>query len=665
MPRTIQTVLTLKDRMSDKLQKIQSASGKTATQIQRQFAATGKKIQNIGKKVEGVGKSLTRNVTAPIVGIAGAAMKTGMDFDAQMSKVSAISGATGTDFDKLREKAREMGASTKFSATEAAEAMEYMAMAGWETEDMMGGIEGVLNLAAASGEDLGTTSDIVTDALTAFGLKAEDAGHFSDVLAAASSKANTNVSMMGETFKYVGTVAGGYGYTAEDVAESIGLMANAGLKSSQAGTALRSIMSRLATDAGASSKSLGALGTMQEKLGVQFYNSDGSMREFNDVIVDARAAWKGLNQEEQANIAKKIAGQNAQSGWLALMQASEEDVNKLHTAITDCDGSAAKMASTMQDNTAGALTILKSGLQEAAISINDSLAPAAKKVIGVVQNLTNKFNSLSQEKKDLIVKIALIAAAIGPVLIIVGKVIGFIGLIVGNLMNIIGVIAKVVGAIRRVIAVIKIVFAFLAANPIVLAIIAIIAVIAVIIRFRKEIAAALKAAGERVKAFVERVKEHFNNVVQAIREKIENIKVVLNVFKEAMSLIWSGIGSAIKNGISSAFNWITSKIDAIKGAMKSIGDKLPWNKGKGDTGNNATGTSYWRGGTTWVGEHGPELMTLPSGTKIHSNNDSKKMASSKPITLNVVIQGNVIGNEEFADHIAEKTCETLMIAMAN
>lgn len=205
----------------------------------------GEKLQNLGASVENVGKKFLP-VTAAVTGLGTAAEKTAADFDAEMSKVSAISGATGDDFDQLRAKAREMDAKTKFSASEAASAMEYMAMAGWKTSDMLGGIECIMNLAAASGEDLATTSDIVTDALTAFGLSASDSGHFADILAAASSNANTNVSMMGETFKYCAPIAGALGFSAEDTAEAIGLMANSGIKASQAGTSLRSIMNNLA-----------------------------------------------------------------------------------------------------------------------------------------------------------------------------------------------------------------------------------------------------------------------------------------------------------------------------------------------------------------------------------------------------------------------------------
>lgn len=305
-------------------------------------------------------------------------VKTGADFEAGMSQVAAISGATGDELERLTAKAEEMGASTKFTASESAEAFNYMAMAGWKTEDMLGGIDGILSLAAASGEDLATTSDIVTDAMTAFGLSADNAGHFADVLAAASSNANTNVSMMGETFKYVAPVAGAMSYSIEDTAEAIGLMANAGIKSTQAGTALRSIITRLSTDAGASKNSLGALGTLTEELGVQFYNADGSARDFGDVLNETREAWKGLTDEQQTSYGKTIAGTNALSGWLALMNAAPEDVEKLSGAIRDCDGAATDMSTTMMDNLQGDMTVMQSAVDGMKISLSKELEPVLR-----------------------------------------------------------------------------------------------------------------------------------------------------------------------------------------------------------------------------------------------------------------------------------------------
>ena len=279
-----------------------------------------------------------------------------------MSKVAAVSGATGSDLEALRDKAREMGEKTKFSASEAAEAMNYMAMAGWKTEDMLSGIEGVMNLAAASGEDLATTSDIVTDALTAFGLTAKDSGHFADILAAASSNANTNVSMMGETFKYCAPIAGALGFSAEDTAEAIGLMANAGIKGSQAGTSLRTIMNNLSGDVTICGSAIG-------EVTIATTNADGSMRDLSDILADCRTAFSGLSESEKAAAAESLVGKNAMSGFLALMNAGEADINKLSSAIDNCDGSAASMAETMNDNLAGQLQILKSQLEELATRV--------------------------------------------------------------------------------------------------------------------------------------------------------------------------------------------------------------------------------------------------------------------------------------------------------
>ena len=325
----------------------------------------GEKLQNIGSSVENVGKKFLP-VTAAVTGLGTAAVKTAADFDSEMSKVSAISGATGDDFDQLRAKAREMGAKTKFSASEAASAMEYMAMAGWKTSDMLNGIEGVMNLAAASGEDLATTSDIVTDALTAFGLSAADSGHFADILAAASSNANTNVSMMGETFKYCAPIAGALGFSAEDTAEAIGLMANSGIKASQAGTSLRTIMNNLSGEVTFAGKNIG-------EVTIATSNADGSMRSLNDILADCRVAFSGLTESEKASNAEALVGKNAMSGFLALMNSSETDINKLRGAIENCDGASESMAETMQDNLNGQLTILKSQLEELAISFGDGL----------------------------------------------------------------------------------------------------------------------------------------------------------------------------------------------------------------------------------------------------------------------------------------------------
>lgn len=358
-----------------------------------------KDLSSLGKTlVTGIASAVTAAGTA-LVGLGTYATKVGSDFEAAMSKVAAISGASGDELQSLTDKAKEMGAKTKFSASESAQAFQYMAMAGWKTNDMLDGIDGIMSLAAADGLDLATTSDIVTDALTAFGLKASDSGHFSDVLATAASNANTNVSMMGETFKYVAPVAGSLGIKAEDTAEAIGLMANAGIKSSMAGTTLRSILTRLSTDAGASSTSLGALGTLTEKLGVQFYNTDGTVRDLNDILDEARTAWQGLSKEEQANYGKTIAGQQGLAGLLALMNAGSGDIEKLRGSIDNCNGAADRMAATMLDNLKGDITILGSTAEGFGISFYESMNKAGEGTSimrGAVQEATEIMGDLTK-----------------------------------------------------------------------------------------------------------------------------------------------------------------------------------------------------------------------------------------------------------------------------
>ena len=382
------------------LKSLQEQAAVTNTTLAK-IDAVGEKLQTVGSQVEGVGKKFLP-VTAAVTGLGTAAVKTAADFDQEMSKVAAISGATGSDFDSLREKAREMGAKTKFSASEAASAMEYMAMAGWKTGDMLDGIEGIMNLAAASGEDLATTSDIVTDALTAFGLSAADSGHFADILAAASSNANTNVSMMGETFKYCAPIAGALGFSAEDTAEAIGLMANSGIKASQVGTSLRSIMNNLAGEVTFAGKNIG-------EVTIATSNADGSMRSLNDILADCRVAFSGLTESEKAANAESLVGKNAMSGFLALMNAGEGDIDKLRGAIENCDGSAESMAETMQDNLNGQLTILKSQLEELAISFGDLLMPTIRKIVSAVQAFVDKLNSMDDSTRETILKVAALA----------------------------------------------------------------------------------------------------------------------------------------------------------------------------------------------------------------------------------------------------------------
>lgn len=290
------------------------------------------------------------------------------NFEAAMSQVKAISGAPGEDFDKLTEKAKQMGATTKFTATEAAEGFNYMAMAGWKTQDMLDGIEGIMSLAAASGESLGTTSDIVTDALTAFGLKASDSGHFADVLAQASANANTNVGMLGESFKYVAPVAGAMKYSVEDVSLALGLMANASVKGSMAGTALKTALANMAAPTD-------NMAAAMEKYGISLTDSQGNMKSLKGVLDNLRGSLGGLSEAEQTAAASTIFGKEAMAGMLSIINASEADYNKLAEAVNNADGASQKMADTMLDNLKGAFTLLQSAADGVKLSLGERLKP--------------------------------------------------------------------------------------------------------------------------------------------------------------------------------------------------------------------------------------------------------------------------------------------------
>ena len=308
-----------------------------------------------------------------------------------MSQVKAVSGATGSEFDKLTAKAKEMGATTKFTATQSAEAFNYMAMAGWDSQQMLDGIEGILNLAAASGEDLGTTSDIVTDALTAFGLKASDAAHFSDVLAQSAASANTNVSMMGESFKYVAPIAGAMKYSVEDTSLALGLMANASVKGSMAGTSLKTALANMAAPTD-------KMATAMKKYGISLTDSNGNMKTLKGVLDNLRSSLGGLSETEKTAAASTIFGKEAMSGMLAIINATESDYNKLAESINNADGAASKMSDTMLDNLEGSITLLQSAMDGVKISFGERLSPYVR---GIADWLTEQMPEVEQGLNEM------------------------------------------------------------------------------------------------------------------------------------------------------------------------------------------------------------------------------------------------------------------------
>lgn len=397
-------------------------------------AALTKELSGAGISAAGVtaGNLIASGIMSALSGIGSFvadSITAGAEFEKAMSEVKAISGATGDEFIALEEKAKQMGATTKFTASESAEAFKYMAMAGWGTEEMLNGIEGIMNLAAASGVDLAQTSDIVTDALTAFGLKAEDATHFADVLAATSANANTNVDLMGETFKYVAPVAGAMGYSIEDVALAIGLMANSAVKGSMAGTSLRSLLTRLADPTKQTQEAMDALGvsltddegkmyTLGELLGNLRAGFQGggmdandfaaamaelqesydagtlSAEEYEEGVEKLSTAMYGVDAAQKAAFASDLAGKYGMAGMLSIVTAGAQDYNDLQAAIEGADGAAQEMADTMQDNLAGDMKILESAVEGAQIAIAEELTPTMRDFVQTGQEEISRFTEI-------------------------------------------------------------------------------------------------------------------------------------------------------------------------------------------------------------------------------------------------------------------------------
>lgn len=545
----------------EELRRLQQEATTTNTALSK-IDVAGQKMETVGNSIAGAGKKMM-GVTTVIGGVGVAAVKTAADFDSAMSQVAAVSGATGKDFDALRNKAREMGAKTKFSAIEAAEAMNYMAMAGWKTEDMLDGIEGVMNLAAASGEDLATTSDIVTDALTAFGLSAKDSGHFADILAAASSNANTNVSMMGETFKYCAPIAGALGFSAEDTAEAIGLMANAGIKSSQAGTALRTIMNNLAGDVKISGKAIG-------DITIATTNADGSMRDLSDILADCRSAFGNLTESEKAQAAESLVGKNAMSGFLALMNAGEGDIEKLSSAIDNCDGSAEKMATTMQDNLAGQLTILKSQLQELAISFGDILMPAIRSIVSKLQGFVDKLNGMDEGTKRTIVTIALLVASIGPLLVIIGTTISKIGVAMQGFVKLANGVSKLKVAIQGGTGVLGKLGAAL--GGVSAPVLAVVAVIAVLVAAFVHIWRTNEGFHDAIIGTWNRIKDTISGFCQGIVDRLNALGFQFTDIVDVLKTVWDGFCQILAPVFEGVFNHIANILSTVTGVITGILD---------------------------------------------------------------------------------------------
>ena len=499
---------------------------------------------------------------------AAATLEVGVNFDSQMSKVEAIAGATADEVERLRDKAKEMGQTTKFTATEAGEAFEYMAMAGWKTEDMLQGIEGIMNLAAASGAELGVTSDIVTDALTAFGYSAEDAGHFADILAAAATNSNTNVEMMGESFKYVAPLCGTLGYSAEDAAVALGLMANSGIKADMAGTSLRNLLQRLAKPTKESAAAMDVLGVslyddsgqmyslmevMQqlrfgmgevqipmdeftkqcEELDAALESGEMKQKDYDKALEELTQRAFGAGKAEQARYVAMLAGARGLSGIMAISNATEADFNSLTDAIYNCEGAAQDMATTMLDNLGGDMTLLKSKFEGVQLALYEKLEPTLRKGVEALSKLVDVLGWVVEHADGLGAAISGVATAVGLFMIIINKA------------AILAAFTKGLAAIKTALLGIQ---AVILANPIGLLISVIAGLVVAFIylwkhseKFRQfwinlweAMKLAVLTAAENISAWWNNLKENFMNGWTAIKDFFaqlwEGIKIIVSMF---------------------------------------------------------------------------------------------------------------------------------------
>lgn len=392
------------------------------TAVGTAMTSAGDKMKKIGKTSTDVGKKLSVGLTAPIVGVGIAAAKVGMDFEASMSKVQAISGATGNTFKQLNDQALQLGQDTAFSAKEAADGMENLASAGFDTTEIMQAMPGMLNLAASGGLAVADASDIASSALRGFGLAATQSGHVADVLADVSAKTNANVTDMGLALKYAAAPAHAMGLSIEEVSAAVGEMANVGIKGEQAGTTLRSSLVNLASPTKQAAK-------IMKDLGINAFDSHGKMLPFKDVIDNLAKSTANLSQEDKANALSTIFGKESLSGMLTLVSDGPTKLDTLTQSFKKSDGAAAAMAKTMQNNAKSSIEQMMGSLETAGIKMEQAFAPAITKVALEVQDLANAFSNLSPKTQDVILKLALGVAVIGPTLVGVGKLAAAVGVI--------------------------------------------------------------------------------------------------------------------------------------------------------------------------------------------------------------------------------------------
>lgn len=528
--------------MALKVGELYASFGIDASELDKALSGIEQKCSNLASSMTKTGAVMSAAITAPLVKVGKEIYEAGTSFYSQMSRVEAISGANATQMEALTAKAIEMGSTTSFTATEAGKALEYMAMAGWKSDEMLAGLAPIMDLAAASGEELDATSDIVTDALTAFGLTANDAAMFSDVLAAAATNSNTNVGMMGETFKYLAPVAGALGYTIQDTAVAIGLMANSGIKGSQAGTALRNVLTNMA-------KPTDTVQAAMDKLGVSLTDASGNVIPLNQVLTTLRGSFSQLSEAEKTQYATMLAGKYGMSGLLAIVNATDEEFQSLTDSINDAEGATSRMAATILDNAQGDVTIFKSAVEGLEITLWGLVDGPFRSIVQTATKWVDSFREMDSATQVAVLKVGALAAAIGPALIMGGRVVK----IVGKLIPLMHALASPVGIITGALALFA-VAAVDANNDIGKS----------FVRMSKKVGGSLKKVNAEIQGKMQTVSKRMPALCASIVEGVQNI---VPEFMDTALLAVTGMTDTISDNASNIAEIGKTIITSILGGI--------------------------------------------------------------------------------------------------
>ncbi len=544
----------------------------------------GENFKSVGSKLTSVGSTLTKNVTVPLIGIGAAGLKVATDFEKGMSEVKAISGATGKEFDALREKAIELGADTAFSSNEVAAAMTEMAKAGWDSSQIIDGMSGVLSAAAASGEGLASVSTIVADAITGFGMAAGDSARVADLLTQAANSGTIGISELGESFKYIAPVAGSMGISVEDVTTALSAMSMAGIKGSQAGTALRTMLTRMV-------KPTDAVAAAMDVLNISVSNQDGSMKSLDEIVTNLRSSFDGLTESEKAKYAATLAGQEGMSGMLSLLNLTQEEYDAIAASMDNAGGVAEKTAAVMQDNLKSKVEQLGGALESLAIKLADYVIPYLQKFIEWLTKLVDKFTNADPAIQKTILTIAGIVAVVGPALLIIGKLVTSIGSLITTFGKIPGAIGIVKGGFTKLTTSTKNVFegfklaksGFTAlgaqASPlgaalagITVPMVAIVAAVALVVAAFVSLWKNNEDFRNKIIAIWNQVKASFEKLTSGITERLNKLGFDFKDIRDVIKSIWKGLCEFLAPIFEGAFKIVADIFDTIVDQILNVLD---------------------------------------------------------------------------------------------